>query len=92
MKHILENEGLMKCPKCGTVIEKIDGCQFISCMSSECQGRTYLCWDCGKQLNKDHENHKCNPRKIGPPKPKPHVDPVPRIPRRRRRKFLGIRF
>lgn len=60
--EMMKREGLMKCPKCGTVIEKISGCQFMSCTSSACQGRTYLCWECGKNIGTDHAAHKCDNR------------------------------
>ena len=63
--EMMKREGLMKCPKCGTVIEKISGCQYMSCTSSQCQGRTYLCWECGKNIEADHGSHHCENRFAG---------------------------
>jgi len=51
--------GIKPCPKCNVPIHKISGCKYVTCMSGVCQGTTYLCMDCGKQLPGDHANHPC---------------------------------
>ena len=51
--------GIKPCPKCKVPIQKISGCKFVTCLSGICQGTTYLCMDCGKQLPADHANHPC---------------------------------
>ncbi len=41
------------CPKCGTYIEKITGCNHITCRSPMCDGSTEFCFVCGKEyINK----------------------------------------
>ncbi len=34
------------------------------CSSSNCQGRTFFCYDCGIKLEQDHGEHACKPRQI----------------------------
>lgn len=51
--------GIKPCPKCKVPIHKISGCKFVTCLSAACQGTTYLCMDCGKQLQADHGAHPC---------------------------------
>lgn len=85
-EEMLHREGLMKCPGCGTVIEKMYGCQFMTCTSSKCQGRTYLCWECGQNIGGDHQAHQCESRF----KDRTNMIPMPNFgfpvaaPRRRR--------
>ena len=43
-------EGLMQCPKCGFLIERSDGCNFMTCISGTCNKKTYFCYLCGKEL------------------------------------------
>ena len=59
---LLEEEGLLKCPECGTVVQRISGCQYMVCSSSECQGKTFFCYECGIKLKGDHAPHDCKPR------------------------------
>ena len=53
-------EGIIKCPSCGAAVQRIDGCEFMICTSSQCQGRTYFCYDCGIKLAADHAPHPCD--------------------------------
>ena len=32
--NLMELEWLMKCPVCGAAIEKVDGCEFVTCVSA----------------------------------------------------------
>lgn len=69
---MLKEEGLLKCPECGAAVQRISGCQYMICSSSQCQGRTYFCYECGIKLEEDHGAHICNPRIL--PKAIPHPD------------------
>ncbi|CAG9319433.1 unnamed protein product [Blepharisma stoltei] len=63
-EQLLRREGLLRCPVCGAVVERIDGCEFMVCSSSECQGMTYFCYNCGRKLERDHEPHRCKVREL----------------------------
>lgn len=52
-------KGIKPCPKCTVPIELIAGCKFVTCLSGECRGGTYLCMQCGKHLPTDHAAHPC---------------------------------
>lgn len=54
-------------PKCRYIIEKIDGCNRVTC--TRCT--TEFCWSClmtYEHIN-EHGNHKCNDRALMPPNP-----------------------
>ncbi|CAG9331191.1 unnamed protein product [Blepharisma stoltei] len=58
MEEFARNNGLMKCPHCGAMSEKIQGCNFMTCHSPECKGRKYFCYLCGCVLQTtDHFTH-----------------------------------
>lgn len=59
---LLEEEGMLKCPVCGAAVQRISGCQYMVCSSSECQGKTFFCYECGIHLKGDHAPHDCKPR------------------------------
>ena len=46
-----------QCPGCEAFIERIAGCRYMQC--THC--KSYFCWECLTLLNKDHENHPCQP-------------------------------
>ncbi|KAM3142535.1 hypothetical protein pb186bvf_005437 [Paramecium bursaria] len=48
---ILNNMGISKCPKCTTRIEKLKGCNFITCPSSVCKNKSHYCYKCLVPLN-----------------------------------------
>ena len=79
--EMLRKEGIIKCPSCGAAVQRIDGCEFMVCTSSQCQGRTYFCYNCGIKLEHDHAPHPCN-RALVNRAPRPVVRP-PRVPRAR---------
>ncbi|OMJ70612.1 hypothetical protein SteCoe_31355 [Stentor coeruleus] len=60
--QLLEKEGLLRCPECEAVVQRISGCQYMVCSSSECRGKTFFCYDCGIKLEGDHAPHECKPR------------------------------
>ncbi|KAJ4363523.1 hypothetical protein N0V83_009818 [Neocucurbitaria cava] len=51
-EHLLDNykalAGTKECPKCATLIEKVDGCNHVEC--SGCHG--HICWECLKVFAK----------------------------------------
>ena len=59
---LLEDEGLLKCPECQAVVQRISGCQYMVCSSTQCRGKTFFCYDCGIKLQGDHAPHDCKPR------------------------------
>jgi hypothetical protein len=60
LERLLVQEGIIRCPSCGTPVQRISGCEFMVCSSSVCQSKTYFCYDCGKKLERDHEIHNCD--------------------------------
>lgn len=73
-EEMLRKEGIINCPSCGAAVQRIDGCEFMVCTSSQCQGRTYFCYDCGVKLAADHAPHPCNKKllrrpQVPPPRP-----------------------
>lgn len=60
--QLLEKEGLLRCPECEAVVQRISGCQYMVCSSSECRGKTFFCYECGIKLQGDHAPHDCKPR------------------------------
>jgi hypothetical protein len=60
--QLLEEEGLLKCPECQAVVQRISGCQYMVCSSTECRGKTFFCYECGIKLKGDHAPHDCQPR------------------------------
>ena len=96
--QLLEEEGLLKCPECEAVVQRISGCQYMVCSSTACRGKTFFCYECGIKLAGDHAPHDCKPRwknrnppaqapmffNIGVPAPR-----RPRQPRRRRPRRTG---
>lgn len=51
-------EGVKSCPKCGFLIERSDGCNFMTCISSNCLRQTFFCYLCGLELKySEHFSH-----------------------------------
>ena len=47
-----------RCPTCGSGVEKINGCQFITCHSPMCKGRNAMCYLCGRFVTEaQHYSH-----------------------------------
>jgi hypothetical protein len=54
----ITNSKMKKCPTCGVLVEKLDGCQFLYCSSPTCKRQSFLCNLCGKKLTEAlHHNH-----------------------------------
>ena len=59
MKKIFEKENLCKCPECGMIVDRYEGCNFMTCASSSCaKKQVHFCYLCGDKLtNEDHLSH-----------------------------------
>lgn len=52
------NAGLMKCPHCGIISERYQGCAFMTCQSQQCRSQKYFCYICGCVLQtSEHYTH-----------------------------------
>lgn len=56
--------GIKVCPRCGALIERASGCNFMTCKSAKCQSKVYFCYLCGFELKK--EEHYSHYKKKGP--------------------------
>ncbi|KAI0259086.1 hypothetical protein BC834DRAFT_974597 [Gloeopeniophorella convolvens] len=45
LDHLMKQNGWKYCPTCNTPIQKIDGCNHMSCMAAACN--THFCYLCG---------------------------------------------
>ena len=58
LNELIMSENWKKCPTCGVPVEKIDGCQFITCRSPLCKSRNAMCYLCGRFVVEDqHFSH-----------------------------------
>ena len=56
---LLKQSQWVQCPWCLQAIERVSGCQFMTCASVICKGKKYFCFQCKGKLNVDHEPHQC---------------------------------
>ena len=53
-KNYLENKEIetvfVNCPSCRQMIELLNGCYFITCISIGCLGKRYFCYVCKQKL------------------------------------------
>lgn len=78
--ELADKEKWRRCPKCGTMVERIEGCSFIRCKCRHC-----FCYSCGNTLSphnhycscKSHREQWAPPRPDHPrlPAPVPHGMP-----------------
>mmetsp|Transcript_21499 Transcript_21499/g.47696 ORF Transcript_21499/g.47696 Transcript_21499/m.47696 type:complete len:411 (-) Transcript_21499:329-1561(-) len=58
LKALMAQEHWKRCPSCRSLCERECGCNFMTCPSESCQGRTHFCYLCGELLTKaDHAAH-----------------------------------
>ena len=58
LEDLIFSQNWKKCPTCGVPVEKLDGCNFVTCSSSLCRGRNSLCYLCGRFVVEDqHFDH-----------------------------------
>ena len=48
---MLKQSQWVQCPWCKQVIERVSGCQFMTCSSVACRGKKYFCFNCKTNLN-----------------------------------------
>lgn len=77
-KKMLKQEGIINCPSCGAAVQRISGCEFMVCTSSQCQSKTYFCYDCGIKLEADHAPHNCSRALVNYKPPQPYM-PINRV-------------
>lgn len=57
-EKLIEKEKWKKCPKCGSIVEKTEFCNYIRCKSNICQKNTCFCYLCGDILTEEtHYTH-----------------------------------
>lgn len=54
MEEMMQNENMCRCPVCGVAVFREEGCNFMQCPSAMCRGKTYFCYVCGVQVDKDN--------------------------------------
>jgi hypothetical protein len=63
LEALMEKEKLVRCPECRTVVQKVSGCKYMACGSSECRGKQiFFCYRCGVRLKENHQRHACKAR------------------------------
>ncbi|CAG9316583.1 unnamed protein product [Blepharisma stoltei] len=62
MDSLLRSRYWKRCPTCGVAVERTEGCNFMVCYSTFCQGSHAFCYACGKYLVEDtYYMHFTNP-------------------------------
>ena len=64
IEEFIKNGTMQFCPWCTAVVEKNDGCKYITCKSNECKSVRFFCWDCRTKLKVVHEEHKCTTKDV----------------------------
>ena len=55
---MVENGELKICPECKAPTFKFEGCNFMTCYSPSCQGKTHFCYLCEAKLTQlQHFSH-----------------------------------
>jgi hypothetical protein len=49
---MIKNGEIKTCPKCQAPTFKYEGCNFMTCSSSACNGKTFFCYICESELTK----------------------------------------
>lgn len=58
LRRLIENETWTRCPACRSLCERESGCNFMTCPSEDCRGKTHFCYLCGELLAaSDHAGH-----------------------------------
>ncbi|KAN0094327.1 hypothetical protein V8E55_002614 [Tylopilus felleus] len=50
LDHLMKQQGWRYCPNCKTPIQKIEGCNHLSCIAPGCN--THFCYRCGETINR----------------------------------------
>ncbi|OMJ68162.1 hypothetical protein SteCoe_34467 [Stentor coeruleus] len=59
LNNALKASGCIRCPWCRNGIVKKEGCNSITCLSSQCKGQKFLCFNCGNGLSYNNQAHNC---------------------------------
>lgn len=58
LRRLIQQQSWKRCPVCRNLCERESGCNFMTCPSEECQGKTFFCYLCGELLTAaDHAAH-----------------------------------
>lgn len=58
LRRLIARENLKRCPVCRHLCERESGCNFMTCPSEQCQGKTNFCYLCEELLTPaDHAAH-----------------------------------
>ena len=58
MQKLYEDGEIKDCPVCKAPTYRYEGCNYMTCSSPQCQGKTNFCNLCGEQLSKiQHATH-----------------------------------
>eukprot|EP00929_Paragymnodinium_shiwhaense_P088613 TRINITY_DN48927_c0_g1_i2.p1 TRINITY_DN48927_c0_g1~~TRINITY_DN48927_c0_g1_i2.p1 ORF type:complete len:452 (+),score=23.29 TRINITY_DN48927_c0_g1_i2:61-1416(+) len=56
--ELLKSQNWKRCPECRSLCERDSGCNFMTCPSERCQGKTHFCYLCGVILTAaEHASH-----------------------------------
>eukprot|EP00928_Gymnodinium_smaydae_P087104 TRINITY_DN71438_c0_g1_i1.p1 TRINITY_DN71438_c0_g1~~TRINITY_DN71438_c0_g1_i1.p1 ORF type:complete len:337 (-),score=62.68 TRINITY_DN71438_c0_g1_i1:344-1354(-) len=58
LAEAMRQEGWQRCPKCSAICERQQGCNYMTCPSDVCRGKTNFCYVCGDELTwYEHATH-----------------------------------
>jgi len=57
-EELMREKQWQRCPRCGAPVERARGCNFMTCASERCRGKTHFCYLCGAELTRtQHISH-----------------------------------
>jgi len=56
-EDLLQNSNWCRCPICKVPVERESGCNFMSCPSLQCRGKTFFCYVCGEHIKGGRAAH-----------------------------------
>lgn len=57
-EQLMREKQWQRCPRCRAPVERARGCNFMTCSSERCRGKTYFCYLCGVELTRtQHISH-----------------------------------
>mmetsp|Transcript_28289 Transcript_28289/g.84417 ORF Transcript_28289/g.84417 Transcript_28289/m.84417 type:complete len:211 (+) Transcript_28289:266-898(+) len=52
--RLMQRERWQRCPQCEAPCERKGGCNFMTCHSASCRGKTNFCYICGVRMEAEH--------------------------------------